>query len=72
MLIVYPPDHGRATLNSPEHSSATAPSLGKPSNNLPVHGAFTFTRNSQLLLYMPRHWYRVNDHRKNFMIMYIL
>ena len=45
VLAVYPPDYGSVTLNSPEHSSATTPSLGKLSSSLPVLDAFTFTRN---------------------------
>ena len=28
---VYPPDHGSGTLNSPEHSSVTEPSMDEPS-----------------------------------------
>ena len=41
----YPPDHGSALLNSPEHGSVTAPTLGKVSRGLPVQEAFTFARN---------------------------
>ena len=33
VLVLYPPDHGSALLNSPEQSSVTAPSLGKLSSS---------------------------------------
>ena len=58
VLLVNPPDHGSAKLNSTEHKSATAPSLGKLTSSLPELDAFTFARQ----------WYSANDHRKNFMI----
>ena len=45
ILVVYPLNHSSATLNSPEHSSSTAPSLGKLSSRLSVQDAYTFARN---------------------------
>ena len=68
VLVVYPLEHSSATLNSPEDSSVTAPTLGKLSSSLPVQYAFIFARNCQLLLYMQRYWYSVNDCKNEFMI----
>ena len=42
VVEVYPPDHGRATLNSLEHGSVTVPSLGKLSSS---PDSFTFASN---------------------------
>ena len=69
-MAVYPPVHGIATQNSPEHSSVTAitHSLDELSSSLTVPDAFSLAMNCQLLLYMPRLWFSANDSRKTFII----
>ena len=61
---------GGYSLTITEHSSVTAPSLGKLSSSLPVPDTFTFARNFLSLLYMPGQCgtMSANDHRKNFII----
>ena len=62
------PDHGSATLTSPEHCSVTASFMGKLANSLSVLVAFTSAKNCGLFVYILRQWYSVNDCRKNFFI----
>jgi preprotein translocase subunit SecG len=45
VLVVFTLDHRSKSLNSPDHSSATASFLGRMPSSLPVLVAFTFARN---------------------------
>ena len=62
VVIVYPPDHDRVTLNTQVLRSVSVPSLGKLSSTcLHFHKEL-------LQLYMPKQWYSASDSRKDFMI----
>ena len=65
----YPLDHSSVTLNSPEHSSASALSLSKLSSSFTSTRCLHFRKELlQLLLCMPRQWYSAINSRKKIMI----